>query len=178
MKYRCTEPNNKDYHNYGGRGISVCERWMESFEKFYADMGDAPSPKHQLDRIDVNANYELSNCRWVTPKEQQNNRRNNRRITYQGENKTVSEWADYFGIDASLISGRLYRGLKDEALFCSYDRRFKHRHPVWDGIFLDYIEHADKTEKNDIYIFKVAKSAFDSWKSAKQIIRDELPYPE
>jgi hypothetical protein len=75
LKERCLNPNNKDWKDYGGRGISVCERWLGSFAGFIADMGPRPSPKHSIDRIDVNGNYEPGNCRWADPVTQRNNQR-------------------------------------------------------------------------------------------------------
>jgi hypothetical protein len=74
MKTRCMNPKKQHYERYGGRGITVCERWISNYEFFLADMGRKPSPKHSLDRINNNGNYEPSNCRWATKKEQIANR--------------------------------------------------------------------------------------------------------
>ena len=75
MRKRCYSPSNHSYKNWGGRGITVCESWRNSYRNFLWDMGRRPSAKHSLDRIDVNGNYQKSNCRWATTKEQQNNQR-------------------------------------------------------------------------------------------------------
>ena len=75
MKSRCYNKNDKNYHNYGGRGIAVCDRWLESIENFVYDMGDKPTPSHSIDRIDNDGNYTPYNCKWSTPREQVLNRR-------------------------------------------------------------------------------------------------------
>lgn len=73
MKHRCYDPKNNRYYRYGARGITVCQRWLNSFENFLADMGPKPSPEHSIDRINGDGNYEPSNCRWATRSEQRRN---------------------------------------------------------------------------------------------------------
>jgi hypothetical protein len=108
---RCNNPNHTSFPHYGGRGISVCDRWRHSFEAFYADMGKRPSPKHSLDRFpDQNGNYEPGNCRWATWTEQANNKRNNRLITIEGRTQTVPEWSRESGVSQSCLFQRLARG--------------------------------------------------------------------
>ena len=79
-KQRCVNPNDQDYHNYGARGITMCDEWMESFEQFYSDMGKRPKDK-SLDRIDVDGPYAPWNCRWATKKQQANNKRQRVRVS-------------------------------------------------------------------------------------------------
>ncbi len=105
MRARCSNPKIKQYCDYGGRGIRVCERW-DSFENFLSDMGPSPSPKHSIDRIDADGDYEPTNCRWATYKEQMSNKRNNKTITYRGETLTLADWSRRLGV---AHSGLYYR---------------------------------------------------------------------
>lgn len=109
MHERCRNPNNTEWENYGGRGIRVCEEW-KSFEGFFEDMKMPPTPKHTIERVDVNGNYEKSNCVWATHIEQGRNRRNNRVVTYDGQTRCLTEWAELLGINDGVISRRLNRG--------------------------------------------------------------------
>ena len=105
MLDRCENKNYREYIEWGGRGVKVCERWHD-FENFYNDMGKRPNGM-TLDRIDNNGNYEPSNCRWATAKVQGNNRRSNTLITYNGETRTLQQWADKVGIKANTIHNRI-----------------------------------------------------------------------
>ncbi len=104
MIERCYNKNQDNYDRYGGRGIVVCDRWLESFSNFFEDMGLKPSPKHSLEREDPNGNYEKSNCKWDTQKNQCNNKTNNVVYEYNGVTKTQSQWAEQLGISHEKIS--------------------------------------------------------------------------
>lgn len=105
MIQRCTNPKNPHYKDYGGRGITICQRWFE-FENFYKDMGDRPKEK-TLDRKNNNGNYTPKNCKWSTQKEQSNNQRTNRLITFKNKTLTLSQWADRLNIKAKVIGDRI-----------------------------------------------------------------------
>jgi hypothetical protein len=107
MKLRCQHPSHHAFQNYGGRGISVCDRWNKSFEAFVEDVGERPTPEHTLDRIDNDGNYEPTNVRWATRQEQANNRRNNVRITHNGQTKTLAAWARDIGITPEGVAYRI-----------------------------------------------------------------------
>lgn len=109
MLNRCLNPKVVAYVNYGGRGIKVCESWM-SFENFLNDMGPLPSPRHQIDRIDNDGDYEPSNCRWVTASQNSRNRRSTTLIEFRGQTKCVREWAQIVGIGEATIRRRLGLG--------------------------------------------------------------------
>lgn len=110
MIQRCHSPQNSSFERYGGRGITVCKRWRDSYSAFLADVGRKPSREHSLDRIDNNGNYEPGNVRWATRKEQMRNTRANRRLTFNGRTLTCAEWAEVLGINTKTLSGRLHRG--------------------------------------------------------------------
>lgn len=102
MRNRCLKSSEKSYPSYGGRGIKVCERWLNSFENFYEDMGEKPK-KLTLERIDVNGNYEKSNCKWATAKEQANNKRISIRANYQGSHYTASQLSELLNISYNKV---------------------------------------------------------------------------
>lgn len=107
MLNRCTNPNEEAYKNYGGRGITVCERWLNSFENFFADMGFKPGPEYSIERRENNRGYSPDNCHWATRGEQNNNKRNNVLFEYNGETKTIKEWSVVSGINYDKLHARL-----------------------------------------------------------------------
>lgn len=107
INYRCNTPTSPDYKHWGGRGIEVL---FKNFEDFYKEIGDAPSLKHSIDRIDNNGHYAPGNVRWVTRLEQCFNKRTSRMLTYKGITKCLAEWSKEIGINATTINGRLERG--------------------------------------------------------------------
>jgi len=144
MMDRCYDEKCKSHHNYGGRGIIVCQRWRESFLDFFADMGERPSLEHSIDRINNDGNYScgkceeclangwIANCRWATQKVQCNNRRGNRLITCDGVTKTMMEWSEISGISDKTIWYRLKIGLDPKiAIFASIGEQpsFRERKP-------------------------------------------------
>jgi hypothetical protein len=106
MLRRCNSPNDFGYYNYGGRGIKVCDRW-KNINNFLLDMYPTYKEGLELDRINVNGNYELDNCRWITRKQNMNNTRKSRYIEYNGITKTVSEWSDELNIPYKRLLARL-----------------------------------------------------------------------
>lgn len=110
MLQRTSNPKANSYKNYGARGIEVCERWRESFENFYADMGEPPTSSHTLDRKDNDGNYEPDNCRWVTRKTQQRNTRGNRIVHWRGRDMCVAEVAELERVPVARLYQGLYKG--------------------------------------------------------------------
>lgn len=128
IKRRCYRVKARDYANYGGRGIKVCAGWRSCFKAFYADMGERPSPQHQIDRKDGNGHYSCghceeclsngwpANCRWATRAEQNRNRRDNRMLTFNGETMCLADWAKRKKMHKSSLSARLDKMSVEEAL--------------------------------------------------------------
>lgn len=109
MKLRCFNKDSRDYRLYGGRGIRVCDRWL-SFDNFISDMGQRPTSKHMLDRIDNNGDYSPSNCRWATPIEQARNKRNNHLVPVNGRLVTLAEAQEITGVEQTTIRQRINLG--------------------------------------------------------------------
>jgi hypothetical protein len=109
MKTRCYNPSYAEWSQYGGRGITVCDRWLESYDNFFSDMGPKPSQLHSLDRINNDAAYSPENCRWATKKEQGYNRSDNLMVEYLGVTKCMAEWAQELGISYKVLMGRYHR---------------------------------------------------------------------
>lgn len=107
IKNRCFSVGCKSYRDYGERGITMCQRWAESFEAFLEDMGPKPTPKHTIERIDNDGNYEPGNCRWATRTEQARNKRNNVRLVFNGNEKSLAEWAEVSGINRDCLYQRI-----------------------------------------------------------------------
>lgn len=107
MIRRCYVETEKAYKNYGGRGITVCDRWLNSFENFLLDMGERPSSEYSLDRDDNEGNYTPSNCKWATRTEQNNNKRTNVILTHNGKSMTISQWAEELGCSHAKLNNRL-----------------------------------------------------------------------
>jgi hypothetical protein len=107
-KTRCYDQNAKNYPDYGGRGITMCDEWAADPAAFARDMGEPPTPGHTLDRIDNDGPYAPGNCRWATRSEQARNRRSTRLFEHDGHAATLAEWSEITGITRSTLSMRIY----------------------------------------------------------------------
>lgn len=114
MLERCYNPDHVRYHRYGGRGIGVCAEWKDDFMAFYRDMGQRPSPKHSIDRIENDKDYCKDNCRWADKFEQANNRTNNILHEFNGEKKSLAEWCRELNLNYMKVYYRLSKGLPFE----------------------------------------------------------------
>ena len=130
---RCTNPKNTHYDRYGGRGITICDKWRNDFMAFYEDMGKRPAGT-TIDRIDNNKGYEPGNCRWADKKTQQNNLSNNVVITHDGITMTLPMWAERLGIKKSCLDARIRRGWAiDRALSEKPQKRTRTNEPGADS---------------------------------------------
>lgn len=109
MRERCLNPNKEGYAAYGGRGITVCERWA-SFENFFADMGPKPTPRHTIERVDNNGNYTPENCKWATPEEQRRNMRTSVYVNYEGKQILLLDLVQKLGLNRNQVYQRLTLG--------------------------------------------------------------------
>lgn len=117
IKQRCHYEKHIGRHYYGGRGITMCDRWKESFIAFYEDMGPRPSAGYTIDRIDNDGSYSPENCRWALRKEQMRNRRCTIRLTYRGVTKPLMDWADLLHVSHNLLRSRYKRGWPIDKIF-------------------------------------------------------------
>ena len=127
MKDRCLRPTHKQYHRYGGRGITVCDEWQSSFQSFYDHVGSRPGRGYSLDRIDNDKGYEPGNVRWATTRQQNRNTRGNTLLTIGNVTRCLVQWAELAGVPARLISHRLQRDWQVvDAVFAPPQPRYRH----------------------------------------------------
>jgi hypothetical protein len=125
MRRRCYVPSRNVYHRYGGNGVSVCPRWLESFDNFIADMGYPPTLAHTIERRDSTGNYEPDNCCWATQTEQNRNRSTSVYITHEGETLTLIQWAQRFDLEYHTVYRRYKLGKRGPKLFSPSKHRKK-----------------------------------------------------
>jgi hypothetical protein len=116
IKQRCLNKNSKDYFLYGGRGITISNEWLNSFETFFNDMGLKPSKNYSIDRIDNSKGYSKENCRWATNFTQSRNKRTNRFYELNNMNMCMTDWADYLGISFTTLNERLTKWTLEKSL--------------------------------------------------------------
>ena len=164
MKRRCYNPDDTAYKNYGGRGIYICARWKDNFQKFYDDMHEGYEQGLQIDRIDNDGPYSPENCRWATPKENQRNKRNNHFITTAIGRKTITEQAEISGVKISTINGRLKNEMPEELVLVPSYKGIRLEIPTFqklcekdekkqEAVWLD-----DETDRNVRKILDLAES--------------------
>ena len=170
MKSRCFNKNNQRYYTHGGRGITVCDEWKDSFDVFLSDMGYKPEG-YSLDRIDNDGNYEKGNCKWSTPKEQALNRRTNIWVSFQGDTLSVSQWAEVVGISFSAMKKRLSRWPLDKAL-C---KTMYNTQEVPLDIKEEILERCAKGESQGVLAeeFGISQSGISKWVVMKRSTKEE-----
>lgn len=142
IKDRCLNPKSQQYDNYGGRGITICDEWRDSFIDFYKYVGSKPNQKDEIDRFpDNNGNYEPGNVRWATRKQQTRNTRVNHQLTFNGKTQCVGAWAEELGVNRYTILKRIKKGWPNEKVFSSNVDQRQSR-----AIHLKMIEFDGKTQ--------------------------------
>lgn len=141
MKNRCTNPKYELYHRYGGRGITVCDEWVNSFETFLKDMGKKPSKQHSIDRINNDLGYSKDNCKWATKKEQSNNTKNTKMVELNGILKPLSYWCDTMNLNKSTILKRISTGMNPQDAILSGAKNLQDRYYYSvDGVHYDLLK--------------------------------------
>lgn len=133
IKTRCYNPSSENYQYYGGRGIQMCDRWLNSFENFYADMGTRPSNLHSIERDNTNGDYEPNNCKWATWGEQANNRRNNVLVNFEDKNLTRAQAANSLGMSKETFHSRVAKGMSVEEIAAAPVNSYQHRTFTFNG---------------------------------------------
>lgn len=176
MKQRCLNPANPSYKDYGGRGITLCERWI-TFEGFLADMGECP-PNHSIDRINNNKGYQPGNCRWATPTEQVRNVRSNIVITWRGETACLSEWAIKVGLPIHTLYMRVRHGWPTEKALTE-PARAKGRKPSGYYLWWNILKRTTlKTHPHYVDYGGRGITICERWKDFKNFIADMGPPPK
>ena len=163
MKRRCYLKTARSYPDYGGRGIKVCDRWLESFDNFVEDMGFRPTSKHEIDRINTNGDYEPGNCRWATKKENARNKRNTVMLTIDGNKKSMAEWSEISGESYDNIKNRVNNlGWSHEDAVFGKKRKKVYNTPM--GIFSTLEEVSENCDVGRSSISRRFKSKnFEDW---------------
>jgi hypothetical protein len=176
MILRCHDAKNQSYDNYGKRGISVCDRWRESFDAFASDMGPQPSEQHSLDRIDNDGPYTPENCRWATRKEQAANRRTCRLIEFEGEFVPVIVAARTIGLTHAVVWQRLANGWSDyDAIYRPVDKRSASQDYRVE-IGRESLTTGEASRRYGISVALIRKRLNAGWKGADVILPSSRPY--
>lgn len=162
MKQRCFDTKIECYKNYGGRGITICDEWKNNYSAFKEwAINNGYKDDLTIDRIDVNGNYEPNNCKWATRKEQANNTRTNRNITYNNETHTLAEWSDITGIQRDVIKSRIEKGWSLDNVFSKGVRHSSRRYYTYNGETHNLTEWAKKMNINYATLIKRLKKGLD-----------------
>ncbi len=156
MKSRCYNPNAAEFKNYGARGITICQEWLSDFPAFYRDMGDRPSEKHSLERVNNALGYSKDNCVWATDKTQSLNRRTTQMLTWNGKTQCAFDWAAEYHLEHRTFYCRLDRGLGFPALLEQPKPNLKHhsRYLRHKGLRLTCAEWSRRTGISPFTIYK------------------------